>query len=57
MRIPVVDILDWIDAGMTIHEILAGSDELEEKNIYASLSDCKEITYSFYSHCLYSKLQ
>ena len=38
MRITVGDILGWLAAGMTIAEILADFEELEEKDIYASLS-------------------
>ncbi len=38
MRITVNDILGWLASGMTIPEILADFDELEEKDIYAALS-------------------
>jgi uncharacterized protein (DUF433 family) len=38
MRITVGDILGWLAAGMTIAEILSDFEELEENDIYASLS-------------------
>jgi uncharacterized protein (DUF433 family) len=38
MRITVGDILGWLAARMTIPEILADFEELEENDIYASLS-------------------
>jgi uncharacterized protein (DUF433 family) len=38
MRITVNDILGWLAAGMTIPEILADFDELQEDDIYAALS-------------------
>lgn len=38
MRITVVDILEWLASGMTIAEILADYNELNEEDIYAALS-------------------
>lgn len=38
MRITVGDILGWLAAGMTIKEILEEFEELEEDDIYATLS-------------------
>lgn len=38
MRITVVDILEWLASGMTIAEILADYNELNEEDIYATLS-------------------
>ena len=38
MRITVGDILGWLAAGMTIREILEDFEELEENDIYATLS-------------------
>lgn len=38
MRITVNDILGWLASGMTIQEILADFDELNENDIYAALS-------------------
>jgi uncharacterized protein (DUF433 family) len=38
MRITVSDILGWLASGMTIQEILADFDELNENDIFAALS-------------------
>lgn len=38
MRITVGDILGWLATGMTIKEILEEFEELEENDIYATLS-------------------
>jgi uncharacterized protein (DUF433 family) len=38
MRITVNDILGWLASGMTIPDILADYDELNENDIYAALS-------------------
>jgi uncharacterized protein (DUF433 family) len=38
MRITVNDILGWLASGMTIQEIIADYDELNEDDIYAALS-------------------
>jgi len=38
MRITVNDILGWLASGMTIQEILTDYDELNEQDIYATLS-------------------
>ena len=38
MRISVNDILGWLASGMTIPEILADFEELNEEDIYAVLS-------------------
>jgi uncharacterized protein (DUF433 family) len=38
MRITVSDILGWLASGMSIPEILADFDELNENDIYATLS-------------------
>ena len=38
MRITVNDILGWLASGMSIPDILADYDELNENDIYAALS-------------------
>ncbi|NOX48443.1 MAG: DUF433 domain-containing protein [Chlorobi bacterium] len=38
MRITVSDILGWLASGMTVGDILADFDELNENDIYAALS-------------------
>jgi uncharacterized protein (DUF433 family) len=38
MRISVTDILGWLASGMTVQDILADFDELNETDIYAALS-------------------
>lgn len=38
MRITVNDILGWLASGMTIPDILADYDELNQNDIYAALS-------------------
>jgi len=38
MRITVNDILGWLASGMTIADILADYDELNQNDIYAALS-------------------
>jgi len=38
MRITVNDILGWLASGMTIPDILADYEELNENDIYAALS-------------------
>jgi uncharacterized protein (DUF433 family) len=38
IRISVTDILGWLASGMTVQDILADFDELNETDIYAALS-------------------